>query len=290
MFAAVAKHLNVTKTSQELRVSQSSVSHQLARLQREVGVRPYKKTNGGIELTDAGRIFLSQTTAILLQLDELRGRFPKADEVQAVSLTVGGSHGPSAVILPKLLARFKKCHPTVQLTFRTADRHSIVSLVLRAEVDIALVTGPVSSSSIAKEPYRQEKLVAFVPANHPLGKRRHVTLSDLARSPLVIRTGKGGTSTGAAIVELMESHGFKPNIVLRCESPEAVKESVRRKMGVGILYADTLEPEFKDRKFKSLNVLGVELRGASFIIYHAEKPLSAQAKDFLLLLRDSRQA
>jgi DNA-binding transcriptional LysR family regulator len=290
LFAAVAKHLNVTKTSQALHVTQSSISHQLARLQREFGAKLYTKVNGGIELTDAGRLFLSETTAILLQLEELKGKFaapPSASGVEA--LTVGGNYGPSALILPKLLAAFKKSHPSAQLTIRTADRSTIESLVIDCEVDLALVTGPSTSSSIAMEPYRQERLVAFAPSNHPLARKKQLTLSDLARTPLVIRSGKGGGSTAAAILKLIESHGLKPNIVLRCESPEAVKEAVRRKMGVGLLYQDTMEADFKEGKFRKIRLPGVSLKNTSYIIYHARRPLSANARDFLLLLRHSRR-
>lgn len=153
LFTAVARHLNVTKTSEELHVSQSSISQHLKLLQKEYGVKLYSKVAQGIELTQAGRIFLNNARAILMQIEDLKKNLSAGlPETQARSLTVGGSYAPSASFLPSLLAVFKKSHPLVQLTLRTSSSHAIERMVLESEAEIALITKTPRSPHITMEP------------------------------------------------------------------------------------------------------------------------------------------
>jgi LysR family cyn operon transcriptional activator len=289
LFAAVAKHLNVTRTSEALHVSQSSISHQLARLQREFGTRLYKKVNNGIELTAEGRAFLSETTAILHQLDDLKGKFattPQPDKLE--SLTIAVSHRLLAVRLSDLVATFKKSHPTVHITVRTADTRVVESMVLESQVDLAIVREPSNSPAIAREPYSNGTMVAFASIDHPLTRKRKITSADIARTPLVIETGTKSISAEAAIVSLIERSGLKPNLVLQRNSLNAVKSAVRKKMGIGIVNQDLVEGDLSRGEFKNIRLPDEDLQNTSFIIHHVDKALSAHAHDFLLLLRHSR--
>jgi len=72
IWVAVAKHLGITKAAKELRIRQPSVTQQIKRLEKEYGLILYKVHGGrGIELTQAGRIFLKYAQKILLQVDNL---------------------------------------------------------------------------------------------------------------------------------------------------------------------------------------------------------------------------
>ena len=68
LFAAVAKHLNVRKASEELRVSQPSVSQQLKQLEDRYGLKLYRRLSKGIEITEQGQAFLRNITPILEQV------------------------------------------------------------------------------------------------------------------------------------------------------------------------------------------------------------------------------
>ncbi|MCZ6625593.1 MAG: LysR substrate-binding domain-containing protein, partial [Deltaproteobacteria bacterium] len=132
------------------------------------------------------------------------------------------------------------------------------------------------------------KLVLFAPGNHRLAKRRGLTLSDIAEAPLIIRGGTGEKGKTDEILKKIEKRRLKFNIVMRCESSEAVKVAVRKKMGLGILYWDTVEAEVRRGDFKIIKSAGLPLEGTSFIIYHRKRPLSSDARDFLRLLQQQR--
>ena len=289
IFAAVARHRNLTRASQELRISQPGVSQQLKLLEGNYGIKLFKRSGRGVELTDAGRLFLSKITPILGQVDELNRSFDsKLPAPQAESLAVGGTHSTSAFLLPSLLAVFKKSRPEVGLTLRTGGRDAVERLVLTSEVELALVTGYPRFPQLDAERYRRERLVVFAAKNHPLARKRNITLRELGRVPLVIRGGKNLSSATESILRQNENQGLQLNIALRCESPESVKAAVREGIGVGILFEDAVTAEIRKNEFKALKVKDVKLEGESWIIYRRDKPLSSLAQEFLALLRKRR--
>ena len=112
-----------------------------------------------------------------------------------------------------------------------------------------------------------------------------MTLEEFARGPLILRQAKKGRGSVEKIVNEIEKQGFKPNIVMRCESPEAVKTAVSKKMGLGMLCQDIVAPDIKRGDFKIIRVPELDMESHTFIIYHNERSLSANAQDFLTLLR-----
>jgi DNA-binding transcriptional LysR family regulator len=92
----------------------------------------------------------------------------------------------------------------------------------------------------------------------------------------------------AKLLNALREKGLRPNIYMRCESPDSVKSAVREDLLVGILYKDLVEPAAQPGVFKTLKVSGVNLTGQSYIAYSEEKPLSPSAQEFLQLLRVSQ--
>jgi len=73
---------------------------------------------------------------------------------------------------------------------------------------------------------------------------------------------------------------------MHCETAEAVKAAVKRRMGFGILYRDLVQADIQRGDLRIIRVPGLEMHTDSFIIYPKQKPLSSDAKDFLALLRE----
>ncbi len=289
IFASAAKHLNITRAARELHISQPSASQQLKLLEDNYKAKFYKRSGRGIELTEAGWVFLNRINPILDQLGKLRAAFGAAPTASAESLIVGGTYNSSALLLPLLLAVFKRKHPQVQVTLRTKNMRIMEKAVLDSEVEIAVVSRPSASPDLVVEPYRRERLVAFVAKSHPLARKNKFSFHDTLQVPLVIRVVRGGKSSTELILKQFEEQGFGFNIAMRCESPEAVKVAVKGNAGVGILYEDVVGPDLRRGDFKEINLPGLKLEGRSFIIYRRDSPLSASAGDFLTLLHRWRR-
>jgi LysR family transcriptional regulator, transcriptional activator of the cysJI operon len=286
VFAATAKYRSVTGASEALYITQPAVTKQLKALERDFNATLYKRNGRGIELTEAGQIFLEKVKKILRNYDSLiRTSRVHRSTGKVETLTIGGSYSPSAVLLPSLLARFEKSHPDVQLKLRTDNRPNIERLVFKGKVELAVVSNPTSNRHLSVEPYRTESLVAFVANNHPLSRKKHLTWDDLGRHGFVIREPLEGQGATAQFIRRLKNQGVKLRVVMQCESPEAVKVAVKRRMGVGILFKDVISDSLKNGEFRELTLPVERLEGKTFIVYHKSRPLSPLAQYFLSLLR-----
>ena len=158
----------------------------------------------------------------------------------------------------------------------------------KREVELAVLSNPTSNHHLAIELYRTEPLVVFVANHHPLSGKKQLTWEDLGRLGFVIRQLLEGQGATAQFVRRLKDRGVKLRVVMHCESPEAVKVAVSRRMGVGILFTDVVADSLKKGEFKELTLPVKGLDGKSFIVYHKTRPLSPVAQDFLKLLQAQR--
>jgi DNA-binding transcriptional LysR family regulator len=159
---------------------------------------------------------------------------------------------------------------------------------VESKVDVAVTTYPVRRAALKSEPFRTEKLSAFVPADHPLAKLKEIKIGELHKFPLVVRTGMENESRTEKLLRELRKIGHKPKISMRCESPEALKTAVRSGAGIGILFYDSIREEVRRNEFAVVKLAGIDLASHSYILYAKNKPLSAPAQEFLTLLRASR--
>jgi DNA-binding transcriptional LysR family regulator len=286
-FATVASHLNITKAAQALRMSQPSLSKLLKGLEENYKVTLFTRTGKGIELTDEGVEFLKHIEPILTQLQTIEARFSNnSKSQQATPLRVGGTYGLSSSILSSLLAVFKKRFLEVEVVLRTNTAGILEQMILKGQLDIALTSILPRSPELTAEFCVPLRLVAFAAMGYPIAQEKKLSLADLGRVPLIIRDD--GNRHGTTEISLLElrSSGYRPNIVMRCESPEAIKTAVSKKLGVGILYHDDLKDAFARGLFKQIYVSGLSLEGKTYIMCHKQRPISSSAEAFLKLLRE----
>jgi DNA-binding transcriptional LysR family regulator len=286
-FATVASHLNITKAAQVLRMSQPSLSKLLKGLKEDYKVALFTRTGKGIELTEEGVEFLKQIEPVLAQLQVIEGRFSNnSHSQQATPLRVGGTYGLASSILSPLLALFKKRYPDVEILLRSNEVGILEPMILKGHLEIALASVAPRSPELMAEFCLPLKLVAFAAKGYPIAQEKHLTLADLEQIPLIIRNDVTKRGTTEALLLKLRSLGFHPNIVMRCESPEAIKTAVSKKLGVGILYEDVLKDTKARGLFKQLRVSGLPIEGKAYILFYKERPLSPSAEAFLKLLRE----
>ena len=282
-FQAVANNGSITGAAQLLHVSQPSVSKHLKNLEEDYGVKLFERNAGAVELTEAGSSLLRHANAILVHLDEARKELksPKSLKISG-PLKIAGSYAASALVLPSLLVNFKNKHRDSSIILRTGTTREVKSMLLNSTVEIALLKELPVNPEFASEPFRKEKLVVFAAPNHPLAKKKRLTLSDLRQAALV-------TTGMASAVDKMLNHlvqeGLGAKIAIQCGSPASVKIVVKNKIGLGILFQDMLIQEIRNKLFKVLEIPGLALTVQSYIVYYKDRPLSLPARDFLALLR-----
>jgi len=287
IFMTVAKHLNVTRASEELRIAQSALSRQLKLLTEECGAVLYRVRPRGVELTEEGGFVVSKAETVLSQVESIQNDCRHARK--GVTVRIGGSHSPSLSFLPLLCAAYLRTHPGIEIDFRTGTSREIEQLTANSEIEIGVITGSSHRPALSFEPCRKERLVIFSSIRYPLKKPR-LTLSDLAQLPLVIKRRSGAEGFHPeGILKQIEEQGLTPKVVMKCDSYFAVKAAVKAGIGVGILFRDMVEPEVKRREVKVIRVTNLETDTDSFVIFAKDRPLSREAQQFLVLLRQRQE-
>src|SRR6058998_1104999 len=282
-FQAVANNGSITRAAQSLSVSQPAVSKHLKKLEEDYGAKLFERSAGAAELTDAGSSLLRHVNAILAHLDEAKKELKSPKNLtKSDVLKVAGSYAASALLLPSLLVNFKNKHRDTSIILRSGTTREVKSMLLNSTVELALLNELPVNPEFASEPFRKEKLVVFAAPNHPLARKKRLTISDLRQAALVTT---GMASAVDKMLNNLVQEGLGAKIAIQCGSPASVKIVVKNKIGLGILFQDMLIQEIRNKLFKVLEIPGLALTVQSYIVYYKDRPLSPPAKDFLALLR-----
>ncbi|MGF6772115.1 DNA-binding transcriptional LysR family regulator [Paraburkholderia sp. GAS199] len=295
-FAAVAEHRNISRAALALHLSQPAVSGQLRQLQDEFGEPLYQRDGRGVRLTPAGEQLASYAARLR---DTWRQAHAYRDALRGLeqgTLRIGASTTPASYLLPYLIADFRQRFPDV--TLHTADGNTTEIVGALGSVDIAMIEGPVSADlppDTAVHAWRQDEIVAIMPAGHPLAQRNDrtagpadggvvasnakVELAALGGHPLVVR--EAGSAVRQIVERAFARAGVPMRVALEIAGVEGVKEAVRAGMGIGFVSAMSMRHEDGALRLLSLSPEPLTRR-LSILVPHASAP-SRVVEQFLAL-------
>jgi DNA-binding transcriptional LysR family regulator len=275
--------MNITKAALELRTSQPSVSKHLKHLEDSYKVKLLNRNGKTIELTEDGTEFLRYVESILDQLQQLERRFLKHSRRNTRgALKVGGTYALSATALPPLIKTFNKHFPNVEVVLSSSPTGMLEKIVVKGALELALTSAPPRNSELTSEPCMTLKVIAFSAKSYHFPSEHN----SMAKLPLIIRGGGSQNGTTDALLSALRNEGLKPKVVLRCESPEAIKMAVKQKLGIGIVFEEVVKEEIARGLFKRVRIPGFPAEAKAYVIYHKHRSLSPSAEAFLNLIRE----
>lgn len=179
---AVADAGSFTRAAERCHVTQSALSHQIAALERELGVRLFARTSRSVRTTEAGEAFLRSARLAVRAADRAREDAAAAAGEVVGSLRLGVIPTVTAVDVPAVLAAYRVAHPGARVELRAGNSDELVGAIRRGDLDVALLglRDGVSPDGVASRPLLRERLVAVLPRTHRLAERRTLRLRDLA--------------------------------------------------------------------------------------------------------------
>src|SRR5690606_23086571 len=182
---AVAETNSFTRAAQRCLVVQSALSHQIARLERELGARLFERTSRRVRLTPAGAAFLPAARQCLDAAERAAAEVAAAVGEVRGRLTVGVISTVAAVDVPRALRAFRERHPHVRVGVRAGRSEELVEQVARGTLDVAFLGLPPTArpQGVASRELARDRLVALVAPDHPLAAESWVDLRRLASEP-----------------------------------------------------------------------------------------------------------
>ncbi|WP_200308024.1 LysR family transcriptional regulator [Streptomyces adelaidensis] len=244
-FVAVAEEQNFTRAAERVHISQSGVSAQIRQLERELGADLFDRSARAVTLTVAGKAALEHARAALAAAGAVGQAVGEVTDLIRGRVTVGMIIGCTLTPLFDALAAFHKAHPGVQISLLEDSSDRLLEGVRTGAVDLALVgTATATPDGLEALTIISERLVATVPAGHPLAKQRRVTLRDLLAYPIVCMPP--GTGLRVVFDHACAAQGLRPAIALQASAADAIADLAARGLGVAIL-SDSMAESYGDR-------------------------------------------
>ncbi|QHC20705.1 LysR family transcriptional regulator [Streptomyces sp. GS7] len=234
---AVAETGGFTRAAERCHVVQSALSHQVARLEKELGARLFDRTSRSVRLTAAGEAFVPVARQALQAAERARAEVEAATGEVRGRLAVGAISTVEAVDLARELGAFRTRYPKVRISLQMEMSDPLIERVRAGVLDVAFV-GLVPGArtvGVREKVLAHGELVAVVPPEHPLAGREWTTLARVARETFVDYAE--GSAARRQRDEAFRAAGLTSEVAFEVTTVEFLAKLVRAGLGVGMVPA-----------------------------------------------------
>jgi LysR family transcriptional regulator, transcription activator of glutamate synthase operon len=277
---AVARHRHFTRAAEELHVAQSALSHQVRRLEQELGIPLFERTSRRVTPTEAGQAIAARARRVLAEVDGARAEVDELRGVLRGRIWIGPLVPAGDVDVPGLLARFSQAHPGVEVGLREGIASDMLRLVAVDELDAAfcLLAGEIPGE-LAVEPLSHDEVVAaFAPDRAP--PSTHVDVADLARHKMV--APRRGSAITTALEQRFFDAGEQLRLALESGDPFLLRSLAARGFATAILPRSLTDLEGPALEVRSLHP-AVRLPVA--LVWRRERNAPPAARTFIEFVR-----
>lgn len=233
LVAAIADSGSLTRAAELVHLAPSSASHRLTQLEAVLGVPLFVRHARGLTPTAAGESLLRHARQVFAQLEQMHADLaPYAGGLHR-QVTVFANTNAINCFLPEDLGDFLREHPQVRISLEEQPSPAIIQAVAAGQVELGVVAAEGSLAGLENQPYRRDRLVLIVPAEHPLAGRAALAFADVLAEPFVC------LHAGSAIHTFMMNHaarlGSRLDVRIQVRSFNAVWRMVAAGVGIGMV-------------------------------------------------------
>jgi LysR family transcriptional regulator, low CO2-responsive transcriptional regulator len=285
VFAAVAENLSFTRAAEVLFLTQSAVSHQIAKLEQHLGTSLFERRGRGVTLTDAGKVLLTHAKRVFTALADAEAAVRAVSKPDAGRLRIGASSTACQYLIPEALREFRECFPSWSLSISPGDSPEVSEAVLNNDIDLGLLVRADRRPKLAYHELFDDELGFLVSPLHPWAKAKKAERRELGQQKMVLYRRQSAT------FRMVERYFVK----MRAELPdwielgsmEAIKELVKLGLGVSIVAPWIARPELAEGSLVWLPLPGSRLTRTWCVAVTASRKLSLAEETFIGLCRQA---
>ena len=278
-FRLVVETGSFSAAADRLGLSQPAVSLHIKQLEGELKTRLVERTGRRTKPTAAGVELLTRAHVVNEAVDSLLGAMAthSADVIGNVSIGTGAT--ACLHFLPQALQALRSRYPQLRVQVRTGNTADFERAVEDNTLDMALVTLPVRSRSLAVIELMDDEFVAIGPRKASMPHR--LSPAGLGKRPLVLF--EPAANTRVLIDDWFGSAGVRPAPVMELGSVEAIKGMVGAGLGYSIVPAMAMPPRTKELAVGKLSPL---LKRTLAVILRQDKPLTKGLREVLRAIQE----
>lgn len=238
-FIAAVEHTTFFNAAESLNLSQSALSKQIIKLEKELDIRLFDRSRRNAVLTEAGREFYRHALTLDSQYGTMRKKMDTFRESCQWNLHVGTLPFLTQYQLTEKLKAFRETHPEICLTLSEVEEHDLMDGLNRETFDLVFARNALADASVHRcYPLAEDELTAVLPADHCLAQKSSVTLTELAGEDFLLMNPY--TSIYQQCMELFQKAQITPHI-LRTGRAETIISAVSVKEGISLLGKSNFE-------------------------------------------------
>ncbi len=277
IYLTVYQTENITKAAEALGMTQPAVTRAIQDIENYYGIRLFERINRRLHVTETGKVFFNYALHIVDSFDQMEKSLRDWDELGV--LRVGTSVTIGTSLLPKVLTKFRKEHPALQIKSTISNGATLQQDLLDNRLDFAIIEGNINDESLCKEAIATDRLVLIMPPDDPRSSNGPVFLRDFEKDAFILR--EEGSMGRTLMDYIFEMHGIPLVPTMESISTQAIINAVHEGLGISFLPEHLVRSSI-DSGFVATRELSDEkfIRN-NYIVWHKHKFLTQSAKELM---------
>lgn len=283
-FQTVARTQHMTRSAEQLAISQPALSRAISRLEEELGAPLFERQGRNIVLNEYGKRFLYRVENAIQEIDMGKREIQDMIDPDHGTITLAFLHSLGIHFVPDLLSAFRRKHPNIMFQLSQPRSHIMREQLRSGALDLALFSVLDDEEGIRWEPIATEELYVIVSIDHPLAANDSIDLSVIEHEPFI--AFKNGLGIRHLTDQLCKQAGFAPRITFEGEDILTVAGLVAAHLGVSMV------PDIKgidQTQIKLLRVTDPLCSRTIAIAWKESRYLSPVARRFLAFVKERYQ-
>ena len=232
-FQMASRLKNITRAAERLTVSQPNITVAIKKLEAELGIQLFDRSQKQLSLTPEGTIFLNRIELALRNIQDAVLEVNDYKQLQKGTIKIGIPSMIGAYLFPKIFSSFQHLYPHLDIYLYEEGSMTIREQLERDELDFGIVILSDASSSLQLLPMARNQIVACVPEDHPLARKNSININDISGADLIML--KEGSFLRYMVLNKLKIANISPNIVLESNQIETIKGLVSTNVGISFL-------------------------------------------------------
>ena len=240
-FQMASRLNNMTRAAERLHVSQPNITVAIQKLESELGVSLFDRTQKQLTLTPEGQLFLRRVEIALRELQDAAIEIDDYKQLQKGAIQLGIPPMIGSYLFPQIFFGFQRLYPKLELSIVEEGSLSIHDKLDRGELDLGIVILSNAPPSLNLLPISRKQILVCMPPDHPLAAQESIDIQDLRDQSLIML--KEDSYHRRIILSEFDKHQFSPRIVLSSNQLNTIKNLVANGMGLSFLLDVIVEKE-----------------------------------------------
>jgi len=228
-FLRLAEIGGFSATAEQVGITQSALSRQIAALEVELGVALFRRRRPGLELTPAGELLRRRAQNLVDQLNGVTDELLAAESKPSGTVALGAHPDFANLVFPRLAERMAARYPDIHLHLVEAMTHMLEDLLTAGTLDVAIVGSQEPRRNIALEPLCVESVYLISATDHAPELPDPCTLAQAAPLPLILSSAWARERTD--LERSAAERGISLNVAYDVDGFSLMKRLARRGLG-----------------------------------------------------------